>query len=203
MWLRTGLALACLGVAVPAAAEVRLGMTAGRVTLSATNATVAQILSEWARVGDTRIVNAERLGGAPVTLELAELPELQALEILLRGAGGYVIAPRASHDPSKSTFDRILIVAASSGRVAVAPPPPPAPPTPPSRRNVPIDRDEEANDPASTPNSRFAPVITPEPDPVTPRPAAPSPGGPTLQTPTGVARPGMMMPVPPPQDERR
>ena len=45
-------------------------MANGRVTLVAKDVTVREILAEWARVGQTRIVNAEKLTGGPVTLEL-------------------------------------------------------------------------------------------------------------------------------------
>ena len=71
------------------------------MSLSAKNATVGQILAEWAKVGQTKIVNAERVGGGPMTLELTDVPEAEALEILLRSAGGYVLAPR--HDRARPT----------------------------------------------------------------------------------------------------
>ena len=40
-----------------ASADVQLTMQNGRVSLVATDATVRQILTEWARVGHTKIVN--------------------------------------------------------------------------------------------------------------------------------------------------
>ena len=49
----------------------------------AKDATVRQILAEWARVGQTKIVNVERIPGGPLTLELNNVPEAQALDILL------------------------------------------------------------------------------------------------------------------------
>ncbi|MEQ1870522.1 MAG: hypothetical protein ABL961_10905, partial [Vicinamibacterales bacterium] len=108
--------------AATAVAQVRVTMAAGQVSISAKNATIAQILAEWARVGQTRIVNAERLAGPTVTLELTDVRETQALDILLRGASGYVIAPRADGNPSISRFDRILIVPTSTApRAAPAP----------------------------------------------------------------------------------
>ena len=87
----------CVGLVLgarAASAEVQLTMSAGRVSLSAKNATVGQILAEWARIGQTKIVNVERVPGGPMTLELTNVPEVEALEILLRSAGGYVLAPR-------------------------------------------------------------------------------------------------------------
>ena len=60
----------------------------GRVRLIAENVPVSRILEEWARLGGTKIVNGERVPGAPVTLQLTDVPERQALEIVLRGAAG-------------------------------------------------------------------------------------------------------------------
>jgi uncharacterized protein YqeY len=84
-------------------------MAAG-VSLSAKNATVGQILAEWARVGQTKIVNAERVSGGPMTLELTNVPEAEAIEILLRSAGGFLLAPRQVETANASRFDRILIL---------------------------------------------------------------------------------------------
>src|SRR4029450_9163581 len=86
----------CVGLVMaarPAAAEVKLTMSAGRVSLSAKNAPIGQILTEWAKVGQTKIVNAERVGGGPMTLELTNVPEVEALEIVLRAACRRVLAP--------------------------------------------------------------------------------------------------------------
>src|SRR5688572_3229343 len=66
----------------------------GRVRLKADNVPVSRILSEWTRIGGTRIVHGERVPGAPLTLEIVDLPERQALEIVLRGAAGYMVLAR-------------------------------------------------------------------------------------------------------------
>ena len=89
------LAAAVLSWAAPAHAEVQLRIENGLVSLKATNATAREILAEWARVGQTRIVNAERVPGGPITIELTDVTEEQALDIILRSAAGYVAAPRA------------------------------------------------------------------------------------------------------------
>ena len=67
----------------------------GRVSLSAKDATVRQILTEWARVGHTQIVNVERIAGGPITIEFTNVPEAEALDMLLRSVSGYMVAPRA------------------------------------------------------------------------------------------------------------
>src|SRR5690349_11857084 len=91
-------------------ADVRVTMQNGLVSIVATDATVRQILAEWARVGQTKIVNAERIAGGPVSLELSNVPEKQALDILLRSVNGYLAAPRPIVDPNASAFDRILVL---------------------------------------------------------------------------------------------
>src|SRR5262245_1436035 len=89
--------VAALLVASSAAfAEVHVTMQNGRVSVVAKDATVRQILTEWARVGQTKIVNVERIPGGPITLELTNVPEAQALEVLLRSLSGYITAPRAA-----------------------------------------------------------------------------------------------------------
>jgi hypothetical protein len=113
--IRSALIL-CLGSLSASAAfaqsqQVSLTMNNGRVTLKATNATVRQILAEWERVGGTKIVNAEKISGQPVTLKLVDQPEGQALETVLRTAAGYMVSERANPTPNGSRFDRIMLMA--------------------------------------------------------------------------------------------
>ena len=93
----------------------------GRISLYARNAPIEMILAEWARVGGTRIVNGNRVGGAPVTLELNGVPERQALEILLRGVAGYVITARDATSSGYSAFGGVVILAKSSAPRTPAP----------------------------------------------------------------------------------
>jgi len=94
----------------PAFADVQLTMQNGRVTILAKDATVRQILNEWSKVGKTNIVNVERVPGGPMTLELRNVTEGQALEVLLRSLSGYITAPRAEQTANLSQFDRIIIM---------------------------------------------------------------------------------------------
>src|SRR5437870_13822222 len=93
-----------------ASADVRLTIQDGRVSLVAKDATLRQILAEWAKVGQTKIVNAERVPGPPLTLQFNNVPEQQALETLLRGLSGYVAQSRDTIVPNLSRFDRILVM---------------------------------------------------------------------------------------------
>ena len=87
-------ALLGAGAAPVAAQGVTLEFQDGKVRLTAQNVSVSQILAEWARQGRTTIVNGERVPGPPVTLELQDVPEQQALDTVLRSASGYLVAAR-------------------------------------------------------------------------------------------------------------
>src|SRR5437870_11953554 len=101
-------AVACLAASSTAFADVQITMQNGRVSIVAKDATLRQILTEWARVGQTTIVNVERIPGGPVSLELNDVAEGQALEILLRPISGYITAPRPVEAANLSRFDRII-----------------------------------------------------------------------------------------------
>ncbi|HEX7485508.1 MAG TPA: hypothetical protein VF332_05110 [Vicinamibacterales bacterium] len=104
---------ACIVVVVASssfAGQVKLEIRDGLVTLEARDATLREIFSEWARVGKTRIVNAESVPGGPMTMQLIGVPERQALETLLRSAAGFMAAPRAIPQASASMYDRIMLM---------------------------------------------------------------------------------------------
>ena len=90
----------------------------GRVTIVAKDATVRQILTEWARVGKTKIVNVERIPGGPLTLELKDVPERRSA----RRAAPHAerLHRRAASRRSRLTrrvFDSIVVMP------TIAPPP--------------------------------------------------------------------------------
>jgi hypothetical protein len=132
-------ALILFCAASSAAQSVKLEFRDGRVSLSAQNAPLRTILSEWARLGGTKIVNGDRVPGGLVTLELNAVPERQALDTLLRNATGYMAGPRQDGQGGPSSYASILILPTSSGlaRPATAPPPA-APPQGPLRFTRPI-----------------------------------------------------------------
>jgi hypothetical protein len=96
----------------PAASAAGLTLTIhdGLVSIDAQDVTVRQILTEWARVGKTQVINAERIAGGPVTLKFDAVPEKQALDIILRSIPGYMAVPRAALAADASLYDRILIM---------------------------------------------------------------------------------------------
>jgi hypothetical protein len=126
--LRSALLVALTAAAsAPASAgELRLTMQDGRVTLIAEDVSVRQILQEWERVGQTKIVNIEKISGANVTLQLVNKPERDALDVLLRSANGYIAAPRSAPVTGAAMYDRITIFVSTTkapAQVAGATPP--------------------------------------------------------------------------------
>jgi hypothetical protein len=216
--------LACAFVtlaALPAAGQsVKLSFHEGKVDLSAENASLRAILTEWARVGGTRVLNAERIVSPPVTVEFKGAYEQQALESLLRGVSGYIVGPRLTPGgPSSSGFDRIVILATSNApRPAAVTPAVSRPPGPQPLRRLPAPveenqddaADNDANPPAAgavarpeTPadlRRRLGQLLENDADDDTnePPPATSTPANPFGVT-TGAARPGVITPAPAPR----
>ena len=206
-------AAACLIAASTASADVHLTIQDGRVSIVAKDATVRQILTEWARVGQTKIVNVERIPGGPMSIELNNVPESQALEVLLRAMSGYIAAPRPVDVANLSRFDRIIVMPTLAGArppAGAAPPPPPFQQTPQFTQPVADDDDDEP--PNVAPQGGRGPVFNtfPQPQVVNPNGPMVMPNGqPPAQQPTataqptvpgGVSVPGMIVqpPQPPP-----
>jgi len=120
------------------AQQMKLQLENGRVTLEAQNVPVRQILAEWARVGGAKIVNGEKVAGAPLTLQLNGVPERQALDIILRNVSGYMLAARQAGTTGVSAFDRILILATSSAPHNAAAPAPGGFANPAANRRMPV-----------------------------------------------------------------
>lgn len=130
------LAAACTVAFAPSAAgadEVRVLFANGRVSVIADNATLAEILREWARAGGSQFVNAEKIpSGERLTLRLEDQDELHAIEVLLRSVAGYAIAPRSAGMRGASSIGKVLImpVMRPATIVTASSTPAPAPVTP-------------------------------------------------------------------------
>ena len=186
--------------------DLKLTMQDGRVTLMAESVPVRQILQEWARVGQTRIVNAEKLSGPALTVQLVNMPERDALDIVLRSAAGYIAAPRPVAMAGAATFDRITILATSRPPAATASAAPPVPtfqrpPQPMDDGDEPINvqmpPQQQPQSPVTAPFPGMPPQPAPQPGqnmPVTGMPqgplTSPRPGAlPQPQIPAGVPNP--------------
>jgi hypothetical protein len=228
--LQTLLFVAASWTAAPSAAlaDVHVTMQNGRVSVVAKDATIRQILTEWARVGQTKIVNVERIPGGPITLELNNVPESTALEVLLRAMSGYIAAPRAVEAANLSRYDRIIVMPTlASARPPVSSTPPPVFQQPTPQYTPPI-ADDDADDEQPAPNvmvpqpgAARGPVfntfpqgttVAPQPgrnfgqQPFMPQPPVQDPNGQPVAPPGfqpsapygGVAVPGMVAPAPQP-----
>src|SRR5436190_8665479 len=195
--------------------DVRLEIRNGRVWLSATDATARQILTTWARTGATRIVNAEQTASDRLTLRLEGVSEADALDIVLRSAGGYMAAARTNGPANASRFERIVILPASARHAVVTPPAAPAP-----ALAAPVAASAMVPNPAWPP-AVVRPVLDPNGQPIADdqadaaqvvgqrppaspqRPGANAPAAvpnssAPATAPIGVAVPGMPVPVPAP-----
>ena len=212
------LAVSTLAVSTSASAgELKLTMANGRVTLVADAVPVRTILQEWARLGQSKIVNAEKVVGAPLTLRLIDVPEEQALDIVLRSASGYLAAPRAVPVANASRFDRIVILATSRPTTSAAAPSPTQPqpraqqPAFPSNAvQAPIvededEPDEESSSPNPTEPPPQLPVTSDRPGPIQVTPPNPNegeaPAGAQPNLPVTAARPGVIQPPTQPQQQ--
>jgi hypothetical protein len=103
-----------LATAWPAAAQtLKVDFHDGRVSVDATAVPVRVILTEWGKVGGTKIVGAEKIAGAPLTVKLVNVTEAQALETILRSVAGYMAAPRSA-GAGPSMYDRIMVMATTT-----------------------------------------------------------------------------------------
>jgi hypothetical protein len=181
---------AAIAAARPAyAGELKFSMDGGLVTVIAKDVPLATILSEWARVGRTTVVNGDKVF-TPVTLHLENVPERKALDILLRSVAGYMLAERQAAVAGGSAFDRIMILPTSRPPAgsAISQPPPafnPGRPMPVQPQPVAVE-DDDPGDPGQPP----VPVQNVVPG------APGQPGGP--QAPLTSPRPGQL-PQPAPQ----
>jgi hypothetical protein len=178
-WPCRTLAAACIVLGLASASpagQVKLEIRDGLVTLDARDATIREIFAEWARVGQTRVMNAERVPGGPVTLQLNAVPERKALDIVLRSVAGYVAAPRTVAQSAGSQYDRILLMPVS--RPAVVPTSGTANSTP---SQLQFQRERNVQPP---------PVVVDDQD--DPQPSAQMP----IPSSSGAPLPGMMTPAP-------
>ena len=101
-----------------AADDLELSFSAGRVTVVAADVPLVAILDEWARLGDTRFVAGEGLLARAVSVRLVDVPEREALRVLLRAAGGYIAESRSASQPGVSAFERVLVMTGGRRRAA-------------------------------------------------------------------------------------
>jgi len=139
--------LLCWALPLEAQQSIELEFNAGRVTLNAKDASARVILSEWARLGGATIVNADDVVGPAMTIELVDMPERQALDIILRSTAGYLLAPRRAGTIGVSVFDRVVILATSAAPSNPSPAPVAAAAPRPTLRRPPVIVRQQPADP--------------------------------------------------------
>ena len=154
----------------------------GLVTLVAQNVTVRDILAEWARQGGTQMVNADKLTGAPITVQFEAQPEAVVLDSLLRSVAGYILVPRLAGSTGASTWQSVSILP-TSHPTALYSAPTSAPQIAPVVQPMPDDEIPPVNatPPAQTqqapPQNRpYNPGVYVPLTPVTNSPGTPAPG---------------------------
>lgn len=229
-WAGVLLAIALIAPATLSADTVQLTVRDGRLSLVATNATPSQIFDAWSRIGGILIVNADRMPAVRISVTLENVSEEQALDTLLRPVSGYLARRRTMLDPTRSIFDRIVILAtpavardttapsAGSTLLPQAPRTNDAPPATviqqgpgvmrligPDGRPVADDQDDAPPAPAQPYGGGDAPDARRLPPPRIITSAAPpaAPAQPTTPAPVGSSQPGMPVPTPPPQTPPR
>jgi hypothetical protein len=106
--------LLCSPINAAAQSSLFLQFTNGRVTLHAENVSLRQILARWAELGQTAILNGDKVSDVQLTLQLDDVPERDAIATLLRNAGGYILVRREEPLSGAALIDRILIYPVSS-----------------------------------------------------------------------------------------
>jgi hypothetical protein len=186
---------AFLAVPTTAAAQLKVSMNGGLVTIMAEDVPLSSVLAEWARVGQTKVVNGEQIF-TKVTLQIVDMPERRALDIVLRSVAGYMTAERSVAVAGASVFDRIMILPtsrppANSGPIMNAPPVfnaprPAAPPVPEVDDDPPVgvmpppgmnpgNAPGNPMMPGAQPMQPQGPLTSPRPGPLPTNPQQPAP----------------------------
>ena len=192
---------ALLAFPVPSqAGELKLTIRNGLVTLVADEVPLSMIMAEWSRLGQTQIVNGDKVTTL-VSLQIVDMPERRALDILLRPVSGYMVAERPSVVAGASVFDRIMILPtsrppANSGPIMNAPPvfaPRPAAPPVPEVDDDPPGVTPPGMPPGMTPQNvpgmgpqpqqPQGPLTSPRPGPLPTSPQQPVPFGSPVKPP--------------------
>jgi len=91
----------------------------GYATLVAQNVSVSEIFGEWARIGKTKIANAEKLPGGLITVQFDSTEERKLIDALVRlskakGAGWIAATRHVDAPAAPSRIDVINIMPSSS-----------------------------------------------------------------------------------------
>lgn len=115
-------ALLTLSVASQARAQaLQLDVHDGLVWLNADHVSLGEIVRQWARTRDLRVVRPELLEGVVITLRLSGVPESEAVQILLRGVTGYVAVMDDTTAVPFPILKRLVLVSPTAPRELASP----------------------------------------------------------------------------------
>jgi hypothetical protein len=90
----------------------------GYATLIAQNVSVSEVFAEWARVGKTRIANAEKLPNSPITVQFDNIEERKLVDALVRQSkaqgAGWIAAAREVDAPSAPSRLEVISISPRS-----------------------------------------------------------------------------------------
>jgi hypothetical protein len=113
-WILAGALIATAHVASARQAQpVEIAVSAGRVTLSAADVPVADVLAAWTRAGHAQLTGAEYLGARRITIHITDADEGSALQAIVGSPGWYTTVARQAPAASDSIFQRIAILPAA------------------------------------------------------------------------------------------
>jgi hypothetical protein len=113
------------GGAQSALPPVQLTLSGGRISLSASDARVADVVTRWAQEGHAQLAGVEYLGARRITIRLSSTSEADALKAIVGSPNWYTTVARDTPAASESTFERITILpaaAAAAGGLDQVPP---------------------------------------------------------------------------------
>jgi hypothetical protein len=179
--LATGWAMAPQAqTATPPARRLELKFKDGKVTLIAQGVTAREIMAEWARQCGCLVQGTDRLPpGSNLPMQFEDQPEAVVLESLLRGAGGYLLGPRAPGSAGASLYGSVAVFPLVRGTATTSY----AAPSPVAAPLVTGGSPDDEIPPVIPVSNPQTPAQTP---PAPGRPGGPAPTAPT--TPTGPGR---------------
>jgi hypothetical protein len=116
--MKTMLATVALLVAVSANAaagqEVDIAFRDGRVSLAAADASATYVLAVWSKVGQTEMKGTELLEKRLVTLRLADVPEGEALQLILGREFSFTGSLKRFVEPGTSGYAYLSVTAVAA-----------------------------------------------------------------------------------------
>jgi hypothetical protein len=101
-------------------APVQIAFSGGRVSVSAPDAPVADVLAAWARAGHTEVTGAEHLGARRISIRLTNTAEADALRAIIGSPGWSTTVARDTTSAPESTFLRIVILPAAAAAASAS-----------------------------------------------------------------------------------